>query len=119
LDHDPLDILVLGQEAVVPLAIVRAKPIGAMRLRDQGEEDDKIFAVHADDPEYSHYESMRDLPPHRLAELRRFFQDYKALERKTVIVDRFVDRKGALKMIRDALALYTANRDALRAGRKP
>ncbi|HEY7369047.1 MAG TPA: inorganic diphosphatase [Thermoanaerobaculia bacterium] len=118
LDHDPLDILVLGQEVVVPLAIVRAKPIGAMRLRDQGEEDDKIFAVHADDPEYAGYDSIRELPPHRLAELRRFFEDYKALERKTVIVDRFVDRKGALKMIREALAYYSKNRDLLRAGRR-
>src|ERR1700760_2419799 len=51
-DGDPLDVLVLGQEAVVPLAIVRAKPIGVMKMLDQGESDDKIIAVHADDPEY-------------------------------------------------------------------
>src|SRR5512141_352181 len=53
-DHDPLDVLVLGQEPVVPLAIMRAKAIGVMKMTDQGEEDDKIIAVHADDPEYSH-----------------------------------------------------------------
>src|SRR5689334_5817180 len=48
-DSDPLDILVLGQESVVPLAVLRAKPIGVMKMFDQGEADDKIIAVHADD----------------------------------------------------------------------
>src|SRR4051794_11192305 len=54
-DHDPLDILILGQEAVVPLAIMNAKPIGVMRMQDQGQTDDKILAVHADDPEFNSY----------------------------------------------------------------
>src|SRR6188472_3872398 len=68
-DHDPLDVLVLGQEEVVPLAIMFAKPIGVMKMRDQGEEDDKIIAVHAHDPEYNHYTSITELPPHRLTEV--------------------------------------------------
>ena len=41
----------------------------------QGEKDDKIIAVCADDPEYRHYNDIKDLPPHRLAEIRRFFED--------------------------------------------
>jgi inorganic pyrophosphatase len=57
-DHDPLDVLVLGQEPVAPLSIMRAKPIGLMKMLDHGEADDKIIAVHADDPEYAHYESI-------------------------------------------------------------
>src|SRR5512140_2505191 len=80
-DGDPLDVLVLGQEPVVPLAIMRAKAIGVMKMTDQGEEDDKIIAVHADDPEYVSYETIRDLLPHRMEEVRRFFLDYKVLEK--------------------------------------
>ena len=118
-DHDPLDILVLGQEEVVPLAVLRARPIGVMKMTDQGEEDDKVIAVHADDPEYVHYRSIRELPPHRMEELHRFFEDYKVLERKTVTVDEFQDRAEALPIIRDAIALYSKHRDVLRAGGKP
>ncbi len=114
-DHDPLDALVLGQETIVPLAIMMAKPIGVMKMRDQGEEDDKIIAVHADDPEYVHYHSIRDLPPHRIEEVRRFFLDYKVLEKKTVIVEEFLDRDEALQIVKSAIELYATQRSRLRA----
>ncbi len=105
-DHDPLDILVLGQDPVVPLAIMIAKPIGVMKMIDQGEPDDKIIAVHAHDPEYSHYSSIDELPPHRLTEVQRFFEDYKALEKKAVVVEGFLGRDVALLVIQAAVELY-------------
>lgn len=105
-DHDPLDILVLGQESAVPLGILRAKVIGVMKMIDQGEADDKIIAMHADDPEYAHYRSVEDLSPHRMIEVKMFFEDYKILENKIVKVDTFLGKADAFRVIDDALVSY-------------
>ncbi len=105
-DHDPLDILVLGQEPVVPLCLMMARPIGLMSMTDDGERDDKIIAVHLNDPEYSQYKSIRELPEHRLKEVKRFFQDYKVLENKRVDVDEFMDEKRAYEVILNSTRLY-------------
>lgn len=113
-DKDPLDILVLGQEVAVPLCIMRAKPIGVMRMLDQGDADDKIIAVHADDPEYAHISSLEELAPHRTKEIQRFFEDYKILENKSVKIDRFLGRKEAHEIIREALAEYKSMHALLR-----
>lgn len=105
-DKDPLDILVLSQDAAIPLCLMRAKPIGVMKMLDQGERDDKIIAVHVDDPEYNHYKSISDLPPHRMREVKRFFEDYKALENKDVEVKNFLGVRDAFKIINDSIRLY-------------
>ena len=106
-DNDPLDILVLGQEAVVPLCLMEAIPIGYMRMIDQGETDDKIIAVHANDPEYNQFKSIKQLPEHRLKEVKRFFLDYKTLEHKEVVVEDFFDVNEALVVIRESMEHYT------------
>ncbi|HEV8437370.1 MAG TPA: inorganic diphosphatase [Methylomirabilota bacterium] len=105
-DGDPLDVLVLGQEPVVPLCILRASAIGVLTMKDEKGRDDKVIAVHADDPEYADYRDISGLPAHRLKEIRRFFLDYKALENKTVDVDAIQGRSEAERVIREAARLY-------------
>jgi len=105
-DRDPLDILVLGQEPTIPLSLMRARPIGVMKMEDQGEADDKIIAVHVDDPEFSHYKSIEELPPHWIKQVKRFFEDYKALEMKTVKVNEFLGPEEALEIVNEAMELY-------------
>jgi inorganic pyrophosphatase len=105
-DGDPLDVLVLGQEPVVPLCTLRARAIGVLTMSDDKGQDDKIIAIHLDDPEYEHYHDIAELPPHRLRELERFFLDYKVLEHKTVNVDQLRGRPEAERVIREAARLY-------------
>lgn len=62
------------QEPVVPMCFMRVRPIGVMQMLDQGEQDDKLIAVHADDPEFRGFSDISQLPPHRLAEIKRCVQ---------------------------------------------
>src|SRR6478672_9904306 len=105
-DGDPLDILVLMQEPVEPLTIVRGRALGGLRMVDDMGGDDKIIAVCIDDPAYSQYQSLDDLPHHVVKELDRFFRDYKTLEEKVVEVDRFYDRERALEIIETSRKAY-------------
>lgn len=106
-DDDPLDVLVLCQEAVAPLTLIRARAIGVMTMRDSGKPDHKILAVSIDDPQYDCYRDATELPAPRLDMLRRFFQDYKILEHKAVVVDRIQPKSVALEIITDAMERYT------------
>ena len=115
-DDDPLDVLVLSQEAVVPLTIVHARAIGVMTMIDAGKKDHKIIAVATEDPEYNSYGEPSDMPAHRMLMLRRFFQDYKQLEGKTVEVDEIRPARHAYPVIESALEFYSAAR---RRGAKP
>ena len=114
-DDDPLDVLVLCQEAVAPLTLVHARAIGLMTMIDSGKKDHKVLAVATDDPEYNGFREANELPTHRLNMLRRFFQDYKQLEGKAVEVDEILPAAAAYPVIEDALARYS---DARRRGFK-
>lgn len=109
-DDDPLDVLVLCQEPVAPLTLVRSRAIGLMTMVDCGKKDHKVLAVAMDDPEYNSFQEADELPVHRLSMVRRFFQDYKQLEGKTVAVDEMQPAEASAKVIEEALERYTNNR---------
>ena len=105
-DGDPLDALVLGQEPVTPLTMMEARAIGVMRMRDEKGLDDKIIAVSVKDPAFSDYTDHSQLPSHLLREIRRFFEDYKTLEHKQVVVEDFMGPSDAIRIVQDALSMY-------------
>jgi len=108
-DQDPLDVLVLNSEPVQPLTVLRARAIGAMRMDDDGKQDDKIIAVHVDDPAFAGYRELGQLPVHIERQIRRFFEDYKALENKRVVVEDFLGAEAAAGVLAAAIALYAAH----------
>jgi inorganic pyrophosphatase len=113
-DGDPLDVLVLGNEPVVPLSIMQARAIGVMHMADEGDPDDKIIAVHINDPAYSDYTDISQLPKHMFLEIQRFFEDYKVLEEKEVSVEGFHGAEEAVQVVRESLELYRREENRLR-----
>jgi inorganic pyrophosphatase len=105
-DKDPLDILVITSLAVQPLTLMNATVIGVMQMVDSGEADDKIIAVATNDPGVNHYNNIEQLPKHFFDELRHFFEEYKKLENKAVMVEDFGDKAKALQIVDDAIKFY-------------
>lgn len=105
-DRDPLDILVITSQPVQALCLMEAKVIGVMQMIDSGDADDKIIAVAANDPSVNHYSDIEELPAHFFNELRHFFEEYKKLENKMVVVEEFGNRESAYKIINDAIKFY-------------
>jgi inorganic pyrophosphatase len=105
-DDDPLDVLLLCQASVAPLTVVQARGIGVLVMIDSGVRDYKIIAVASADPEYNQYREASELPAHKLAVVRRFFQDYKQLENKEVKVERIEAAKNVYPIVENAMRRY-------------
>ncbi|MGI6644397.1 MAG: inorganic diphosphatase [Bacilli bacterium] len=105
-DNDPLDVLILCSLPIIPLTIVRCRPIGAIKMVDSGEADEKIIAICENDPTFAEYHSIDDLPQHIFQEIRHFFQVYKTLEGKQTVVHQIQDRDYALKLITESIENY-------------
>ena len=122
LDFDPLDVLILCSEAILPMALVNAKPIGVLIMEDNGLNDEKIIAVALDDPFYNNYNDISEIPSHVMDEIKHFFAVYKTLEGKSTTIDKVLGKKEAMDIIDKALKRYkekilptiNARRNALR-----
>ena len=105
-DHDPLDIVVLTSVTVVPRCLIPSRVIGVMRMIDRGEADDKIIAVAEQDVSVSDVEDMTKVPEYLLEELKHFFENYKTLENKKVVVDEFQSKEKAMEIILQSIEFY-------------
>ena len=105
-DKDPLDILVICSVDIIPLTLVEAKIIGVMNMVDGGEQDDKIIAVAKNDPIFNYINDISELAPHTMKEIVHFFESYKALEKKNVVVEGVKGREAAQQVLVEAIELY-------------
>jgi inorganic pyrophosphatase len=106
-DGDPCDVLVMTQVAVVPGAIIRCRPVGALVMEDEAGMDEKVLAVPVDDlhPFYTGIRSYRDLPPLMCDQVAHFFQHYKDLEKgKWVTIVRWLDAEAAEQLVMEAIS---------------
>lgn len=105
-DNDPLDVLVICSEPIVPLALVKCYPIGIVNMIDNGSVDEKIIAICSHDPVYNSYKDMSELPTHIVDEIEHFFTVYKTLEGKNTKIVSNGNREEAVKVIRKCIQAY-------------
>ncbi|MBQ2896777.1 MAG: inorganic diphosphatase [Clostridia bacterium] len=105
-DDDPLDVLVLCSETILPMSLVTCKPIGVISMIDNDSSDEKIIAVASGDPTYNGYTDISQLPKHIFDEMAHFFSVYKALEHTTTTVDNIADKETAVKIIEKSIYNY-------------
>lgn len=108
-DNDPLDVLILCSESLIPMSLVECYPIGVIVMSDNGFVDEKIIAIPDADPNYNTYKSIHDLPKHIFDEMRHFFSVYKQLENKNTSVDTEADKDKAVEIIKKSMDSYKKN----------
>lgn len=108
-DYDPLDVLVLCSESIIPMSFVECKPIGVLIMKDNGLFDEKIIAVPLNDPFYSPFNNISEIPAHVMDEIKHFFAVYKTLEGKDTAIDEVKDVNEAKTIIEECIKNYKTN----------
>ncbi len=112
-DLDPLDVLVLCSESLIPMSLVRCYPVGVIRMIDGKYDDDKILAIPYNDPNMNHYKTLDDVPKHMISEIEHFFMVYKNLEHKSTTGFKLDGKEEAMNIIKKALDDYQQNKEQL------
>lgn len=108
-DGDPVDVLVLGNDSVMPMSIIRSRPVGVLLTEDEEGQDSKIIAVPITklDPSFSTVTDISSIPEHIRDQIKHFFEHYKELEKgKYVKVIGWNDKEKAKKEIAEAIEKY-------------
>ncbi len=105
-DGDPLDVLILCSESLIPLSLVECVPIGIITMNDNGFVDEKIIAVPVTDPTYNSFKEVTELPAHMFDEMQHFFKVYKQLEGLDTTVDSVAGKEDAIKVINECIERY-------------
>lgn len=105
-DGDHTDVLLFSTNPIIPGAVVEARTIGFMNMNDGGEIDNKILAVPTEDPRFADVKSLNDLSEHSPKEIKNFFETYKILQNKSVVVGAFEDASKAHEYIEETRKMY-------------
>lgn len=105
-DGDPLDVLVLCSEPILPATLVRCYPIGVINMIDDGKMDEKIIAIPFREPTYNIYTDISQLPKHIFEEMMHFFEVYKVLEHKATSVREIMGRESAVEVVQKCIDNY-------------
>ena len=108
-DNDPLDVLVLCQEPILPMTLVRCYPIGVIKMIDNEQVDEKIIAIPFQDPSLTYCSDISQLPKHTFDEISHFFRVYKSLEGKETVVNETLGAEDAKDIIRACINSYKDN----------
>jgi inorganic pyrophosphatase len=111
-DGDPVDVLVLGNDAVMPMSVIRANPVGILLTEDEEGQDSKVIAVPIAklDPSFSSITNIDNIPEHICNQIKHFFEHYKELEKgKYVRVKGWEDKEIAKERISEAIDRYRNN----------
>ena len=112
-DGDPVDVLVLGNDAVMPMSVIRANPVGVLLTEDEEGDDSKVIAVPIAklDPSFSSITNINNIPEYMRNQIRHFFEHYKELEKgKYVKVNGWETKEIAKKTICEAIDRYGNHR---------
>ena len=109
-DGDPLDILVISTEILIPGTIVWVRPLGYMDMEDEKGKDEKVLAVLMNDPHFDEIKQLEQLGKHKLKEISFFFETYKKLEiNKWVKIKNWYNKQDTLKLIKQCHAKFSQN----------
>jgi len=102
LDGDPLDVLILTIEPTFAGCLVAARPIGLLKMLDEGKEDDKVLAVPVGEPSFEGVKDYTDMFPHTIRKIEHFFETYKLLEGKKTSTAGWEDAAAARRIIQES-----------------
>ena len=105
-DGDPLDVVLLTTNPLIPGILLTARPVAVMDMIDAGESDAKIIAVPVGDPRFDDVQDLEDINPHIIKEITHFFETYKHLQNKVVTIDKVEGVERAREVIMESIELY-------------
>lgn len=108
LDNDPIDVIVLMDDELIPGCSIKCKFLGCLETKDDEGVDPKLIMCPCDkiDPTYKSIHDIHDVPSHTIEKIRYFYKHYKDLEHKQVEIGNILDKKAAIRIYQKSCENY-------------